>query len=180
MPTKPLCRLFGAPLTIVEPGVSIKPYPSGILTHQSMDAMLKLVLDHDLKARRGRTHPLLCRQEYHRAYSLSDRAESSPGEILDAGIACNDHTVPARQPSRVRGQFRRRQRHAGSAGADGCHQRSEHRCARLRQDPLAHRGGSPRTAGHWCNGPTSATAAGPPTRSAMLDSTTSFACAPRA
>ncbi len=40
---------FGAPLTIVSPGVSIKPYPSGILTHQSMDAMLKLVLDHDLK-----------------------------------------------------------------------------------------------------------------------------------
>lgn len=41
---------FAAPLTIVEPGVSIKPYPSGILTHQSMDAMLKLVMDHDLKA----------------------------------------------------------------------------------------------------------------------------------
>lgn len=41
---------FGAPLTIMMPGVSVKPYPSGILTHQSMDAMLKLVLDHDLKA----------------------------------------------------------------------------------------------------------------------------------
>jgi 2-methylcitrate dehydratase PrpD len=41
---------FGKPLTIVSPGVSIKPYPSGILTHQSMDAMLKLVRDHDLKA----------------------------------------------------------------------------------------------------------------------------------
>ncbi|MDB5526597.1 MAG: 2-methylcitrate dehydratase [Rhizobium sp.] len=41
---------FGAPLTIVKPGVSVKPYPSGILTHQSMDAMLRLVLDHDLKA----------------------------------------------------------------------------------------------------------------------------------
>lgn len=40
---------FAAPLTIIEPGVSIKPYPSGILTHQSMDAMLKLVIDHDLK-----------------------------------------------------------------------------------------------------------------------------------
>jgi 2-methylcitrate dehydratase PrpD len=40
---------FGKPLTIENPGVSIKPYPSGILTHQSMDAMLKLVLDHDLK-----------------------------------------------------------------------------------------------------------------------------------
>jgi 2-methylcitrate dehydratase PrpD len=40
---------FGHTLTIVEPGVSIKPYPSGILTHQSMDAMLALVLAHDLK-----------------------------------------------------------------------------------------------------------------------------------
>jgi 2-methylcitrate dehydratase PrpD len=40
---------FGKPFTIESPGVSIKPYPSGILTHQSMDAMLKLVLDHDLK-----------------------------------------------------------------------------------------------------------------------------------
>ena len=40
---------FGAALTIVDPGVSIKPFPSGILTHQSMDAMLKLVLDNDLR-----------------------------------------------------------------------------------------------------------------------------------
>ncbi|MDR6869386.1 2-methylcitrate dehydratase PrpD [Bosea sp. BE125] len=40
---------FGQRLTIETPGISIKPYPSGILTHQSMDAMLKLVLDHDLK-----------------------------------------------------------------------------------------------------------------------------------
>jgi 2-methylcitrate dehydratase PrpD len=35
--------------TICDPGVSIKPYPSGIVTHQSMDAMLALVLKHDLK-----------------------------------------------------------------------------------------------------------------------------------
>ena len=40
---------FGKTLTIVDPGVSIKPYPSGILTHQSMDAMMNLVLKHDLK-----------------------------------------------------------------------------------------------------------------------------------
>lgn len=44
-----LSRGFGKSWTIVDPGVSIKPYPSGILTHQSMDAMLKLVLEHDLK-----------------------------------------------------------------------------------------------------------------------------------
>ena len=40
---------FGKQLTIIEPGVSIKPYPSGILTHQSMDAMMALVTKHDLK-----------------------------------------------------------------------------------------------------------------------------------
>jgi len=40
---------FGRTWSIVEPGVSIKPYPSGILTHQSMDAMLKLVEDHDVR-----------------------------------------------------------------------------------------------------------------------------------
>lgn len=39
---------FGHTLTIVDPGVSIKPFPSGILTHQSMDAMLKLVREHEL------------------------------------------------------------------------------------------------------------------------------------
>jgi 2-methylcitrate dehydratase PrpD len=40
---------FGRTCTIVEPGVSIKPYPSGILTHQAMDAMLALVTKHDVK-----------------------------------------------------------------------------------------------------------------------------------
>ena len=40
---------FGNTYSIVDPGVSIKPYPSGILTHQSMDAMLALVLEHDIK-----------------------------------------------------------------------------------------------------------------------------------
>jgi 2-methylcitrate dehydratase PrpD len=40
---------FGRTYTIVDPGVSIKPYPSGILTHQSMDAMLTLVTQHDVK-----------------------------------------------------------------------------------------------------------------------------------
>ena len=36
---------FGKTWSIVEPGVSIKPYPSGILTHPSMDLMLKLVTE---------------------------------------------------------------------------------------------------------------------------------------
>jgi 2-methylcitrate dehydratase PrpD len=40
---------LGNPHTIVEPGVSIKPYPCGCLTHPSMDAMRALVLEKDLK-----------------------------------------------------------------------------------------------------------------------------------
>jgi 2-methylcitrate dehydratase PrpD len=47
-----LHRLVGAlgrPYSIVDPGVSVKPYPCGSLSHPSMDAMLKLVTDHDVK-----------------------------------------------------------------------------------------------------------------------------------
>ena len=40
---------LGNPYALVEPGVSIKPYPCGSLVHPSMDAMLELVLEHDLK-----------------------------------------------------------------------------------------------------------------------------------
>ena len=41
--------VLGQPWTIVSPGVSIKPYPCGCLGHPTMDAMLTLVTDHDVK-----------------------------------------------------------------------------------------------------------------------------------
>lgn len=40
---------LGNPHTIVWPGVSIKPYPCGVLGHPTMDAMRRLVIDHDVK-----------------------------------------------------------------------------------------------------------------------------------
>jgi 2-methylcitrate dehydratase PrpD len=40
---------LGQPWSIVDPGVSFKPYPCGSLSHPSMDAMMKVVKDHDLK-----------------------------------------------------------------------------------------------------------------------------------
>jgi 2-methylcitrate dehydratase PrpD len=40
---------LGNPYSILSPGVSIKPYPCGVLGHPSMDAMRMLVLAHDLK-----------------------------------------------------------------------------------------------------------------------------------
>jgi 2-methylcitrate dehydratase PrpD len=39
---------FGKVWTIVEPGVSIKPYPCGVLTHPTIDLMLKLVKENDI------------------------------------------------------------------------------------------------------------------------------------
>jgi len=40
---------FGKTWTIIEPGVSIKPYPCGVLTHPTIDLMLKLVNDNNIK-----------------------------------------------------------------------------------------------------------------------------------
>ncbi len=39
---------FGDPLTIENPGVSIKPYPCGVLTHPSMDALKYLMQDENI------------------------------------------------------------------------------------------------------------------------------------
>ncbi len=44
-----LVPVLGNPFSIVDPGVSVKPYPCGSLGHPTMDAMLKLVTDHDVK-----------------------------------------------------------------------------------------------------------------------------------
>jgi len=47
--TERIVDKLGRPYSIVEPGVSVKPYPCGSLTHPSMDAMRAVVLDNDLK-----------------------------------------------------------------------------------------------------------------------------------
>lgn len=41
---------FGQPWTIENPGVSIKPYPCGVLTHPTIDLMVKLVNENGLSA----------------------------------------------------------------------------------------------------------------------------------
>jgi 2-methylcitrate dehydratase PrpD len=40
---------LGNPYAILTPGVSIKPYPCGVLGHPTMDAMRRLVLAHDIR-----------------------------------------------------------------------------------------------------------------------------------
>jgi 2-methylcitrate dehydratase PrpD len=40
---------LGNPYSIIEPGVSVKPYPCGSLTHPSIDAMRAIVMESDLR-----------------------------------------------------------------------------------------------------------------------------------
>jgi 2-methylcitrate dehydratase PrpD len=40
---------LGRPWTFADPGISIKPHPSGSLTHPAMGAFLDLVVEHDLR-----------------------------------------------------------------------------------------------------------------------------------
>jgi 2-methylcitrate dehydratase PrpD len=47
--TDRIVGVLGKPWTIVSPGVSIKPYPCGCLGHPTMDAMLTLVTEHDIR-----------------------------------------------------------------------------------------------------------------------------------
>jgi 2-methylcitrate dehydratase PrpD len=44
-----LAQGFGRTWSIVEPGVSIKPYPCGVLTHPTIDLMLRLVTEHGIE-----------------------------------------------------------------------------------------------------------------------------------
>lgn len=44
-----LSQGFGKTWTIVDPGVSIKPYPCGVLTHPTIDLMLRLVTEGDIQ-----------------------------------------------------------------------------------------------------------------------------------
>jgi 2-methylcitrate dehydratase PrpD len=41
---------LGSPYFMIEPGISIKPYPSGSLSHPAQDAILDLVKENDLRA----------------------------------------------------------------------------------------------------------------------------------
>jgi len=46
--TERIIQKLGNPYSIVNPGVSVKPYPCGSLTHPSMDAMRAIVIENDL------------------------------------------------------------------------------------------------------------------------------------
>lgn len=63
---------LGAPWTFADPGISIKPHPSGSLTHPGMTEMLSLIREHDIKPENvervdvGTNHNMLNALIHHR------------------------------------------------------------------------------------------------------------------
>ena len=73
---------LGNPHTIVWPGVSIKPYPCGVLGHPTMDAMRRLVIDARRAARADHGDPRARGLEHPQPAALSDRQQRARGEVL--------------------------------------------------------------------------------------------------
>jgi 2-methylcitrate dehydratase PrpD len=48
-----ICGRIGQPFSILNPGVSIKPYPCGVVGHPAMDTMKEIVLQYDIQPDRG-------------------------------------------------------------------------------------------------------------------------------
>ena len=135
---------LGNPYTIVSPGVSIKPYPCGVLGHPTMDAMRKLVVANDvkpeqIKAIRVRAGSnILNPLRYPIAHNELE-AKFCPAFMV-AAIALRRKAGHPRVHRRVRAQ------RAGAAddGQGRADPRSRDRGARLREDPQHGRSGSGR------------------------------------
>ena len=74
-----LSQGFGKTWTIIEPGVSIKPYPCGVLTHPTIDLMLRLVTEADIQADDIETVTVHAGTNIFKANSIPNRRKSFTG-----------------------------------------------------------------------------------------------------
>ena len=91
-----LIPVLGKPYTIVNPGVSFKPYPCGSLSHPTMDAMLKAVVEHDLKPEQIKAVRVRAGLEHPRPAALQDRDQRARGEVLPA-VPDGEHLIVRRK-----------------------------------------------------------------------------------
>lgn len=69
-----ICDKVGRPFSILDPGVSVKPYPCGVVGHPGMDAMLELVKRYDL----------------------------SPSQVASVKVATGSSVIPPKGPLRYK------------------------------------------------------------------------------
>ncbi len=84
---------LGKPWSIVNPGVSFKPYPCGSLSHPSMDAMLKVVVDHDLKPDQIKAVRLRAGNNILAPLRYTIGEDRARGEVLGAVPDVGDHSA---------------------------------------------------------------------------------------
>ncbi len=98
---------LGAPWTFADPGISIKPHPSGSLTHPGMTEMLRLIVEHDIKpdqvvrVRVGTNSNMPNALIHHRPI---DRIA---GKILDGVLFCDPSPETARRFGGIHGRGRK-------------------------------------------------------------------------
>ncbi len=126
---------LGNPHTIVWPGVSIKPYPCGVLGHPTMDAMRRLVITHDVKPEQITAIRVRAGSNILNPLRYRDCAQRARGEVL-SGVHGERHRAAA-QGGHPRVQRRVRAERAGAAddGEGGARARSGDRGQGLGEDP---------------------------------------------
>ena len=130
---------FGKTWTIVEPGVSIKPYPCGVLTHPTIDLMLKLVTDHDVKPDDIETVKVYAGTNILNPIRYPIAANHLQAKFsLPAALAMIALARKAGK-TRILRRVRRRGAHASDAKANHHRTRPRDRKNGLRQNALAHR-----------------------------------------
>ena len=108
---------LGNPYTIVSPGVSIKPYPCGVLGHPTMDAMRALVTTHDVKPEADQGDPGAGRLEHPESAALQDRADRARSEVLPGVHGVGDRAAPEGRHPRVHRRIRPERAGAADDGA---------------------------------------------------------------
>ena len=129
---------FGKAWTIVDPGVSIKPYPCGVLTHPTIDLMLKLVTENDVKPDDIEAVKVYAGTNILESDPLSDRGEPSAGEVFPACRTGDDRARAQSRQAGILGRVRRFRVDASDAEANHDRARSGNRKNGLRQNALAH------------------------------------------
>ena len=135
---------LGDPHTIVWPGVSIKPYPCGVLGHPTMDAMRRLVIAHDvrpesIKAIRVRAGSNILNPLRYPIASNELEAKFCPAFMVAA--------IALRRKAGIHefnDEFVRSARDAGADAQGRARSRPRHRGAGLGEDPEHGRGRSER------------------------------------
>ena len=134
---------LGNPHTIVSPGVSIKPYPCGVLGHPTMDAMRRLVIDNDVRPEQIAAIRVRAGSNILNPLRYPDRQQRARGQVLSGVHGERDRASPQGGHPGVQRRVRPERAGAGDDAEGRARARPGDRGEGLGKDPQ-HGGGRPR------------------------------------